>query len=79
MALAGIDLFLIAKLLGHSVQKTTELYAHFHPDYLRGAVNVLNNATPKMRLYGGDVGQPGYQKTEVAPNVAPNRGRGSSQ
>jgi len=48
MALAGIDLFLIAKVLGHSVQKTTELYAHFRPDYLRGAVEVLGNATPSM-------------------------------
>ena len=46
MALAGIDLFLIAKVLGHSVQKTTELYAHFRPDYLRGAVDVLGKATP---------------------------------
>lgn len=45
MALAGIDLFLIAKVLGHSVQKTTELYAHFRPDYLRGAVDVLAQAT----------------------------------
>jgi integrase len=51
MALAGIDLFLIAKLLGHTVQKTTELYAHFHPEYLRGAVSVLSNVTPKARLY----------------------------
>lgn len=45
MALAGVDLFLIAKVLGHSVQKTTELYAHFRPDYLRGAVDVLAQAT----------------------------------
>ncbi len=45
MALAGIDLFLIAKVLGHSVQKTTELYAHFQPSYLRGAVDVLAKAT----------------------------------
>jgi len=30
---AGVDLFLIARLLGHSVQKTTELYAHLHPNY----------------------------------------------
>ena len=46
MALAGIDLFLIAKVLGHSVQKTTELYAHFQPSYLRGAVEVLGKAMP---------------------------------
>ncbi|MGB9154306.1 MAG: site-specific integrase [Alphaproteobacteria bacterium] len=45
MALAGIDLFLIAKVLGHSVQKTTELYAHHRPEYLRDAVNVLGRAT----------------------------------
>ncbi len=49
MALAGIDLFLIAKVLGHSVQKTTELYAHFRPDYLRGAVDVLGKATGGCR------------------------------
>ena len=55
MALAGIDLFLIAKVLGHSVQKTTEMYAHFQPSYLRGAVDVLAKAT-----YVGEV-----QKTNV--------------
>lgn len=48
MALAGIDLFLIAKVLGHSVQKTTELYAHFRPDYLREAVDVLGKAMPSV-------------------------------
>jgi len=48
MALAGVDLFLIAKVLGHSVQKTTELYAHFQPEYLRGAVNALGSAIPKQ-------------------------------
>ena len=48
MALAGIDLFLIAKVLGHSVQKTTELYAHFRPDYLREAVDALDKAMPQI-------------------------------
>lgn len=46
MAIAGVDLFLISRLLGHSIQKTTELYAHLHPNYLRGAVGVLANVTP---------------------------------
>ena len=45
MALAGVDLFLIAKVLGHSVQKTTEMYAHHRPEYLRSAVDVLGKAT----------------------------------
>ncbi|MDD3371664.1 MAG: site-specific integrase [Alphaproteobacteria bacterium] len=45
MALAGVDLFLIAKVLGHSAQKTTELYAHCQPCYLRSAVDALGQAT----------------------------------
>jgi len=43
MAQAGIPLFMVAKVLGHNVQKTTELYAHHHPEYLRDAVNVMGS------------------------------------
>jgi len=46
MALAGVDFFLISKVLGHSNQTTTELYAHFAPEHLRRAVNVLGEAMP---------------------------------
>jgi len=53
MALAGVDLFLIAKVLGHSVQKTTELYAHHRPEYLRNAVSVLSTAMPSMTPLNG--------------------------
>lgn len=49
MALAGVDLFLIAKVLGHSVQKTTELYAHHRPEYLRNAVSALASAMPSTK------------------------------
>jgi hypothetical protein len=58
MALAGIDLFLIAKVLGHSVQKTTEMYAHFQPSYLRGAVDVLAKATYVGQVQKADATQP---------------------
>lgn len=34
MAQAGVDLWKIAGWLGHSIERTTELYAHHHPDYL---------------------------------------------
>lgn len=71
MALAGIDLFLIAKVLGHSIQKTTELYAHFHPEYLRNAVNALNSATPKVKLYeASDTGN-NAAKGSVSPAHSP--------
>lgn len=45
MAQAGIDIFMIAKMLGHSVAKTSELYAHHKPDYLKAAANVLGDFT----------------------------------
>jgi integrase len=45
MAKAGIEIHVIGKVLGHSVQKTTELYAHLRPEWLRGAVEALGKAT----------------------------------
>src|SRR5262249_16414891 len=34
MAQAGVDLWKVAGWLGHSIERTTELYAHHHPNYL---------------------------------------------
>ena len=45
MAKAGIDLWVIAQLLGHSTAKTSELYAHFQPSWGRDAVAVLGSIT----------------------------------
>jgi integrase len=44
-AMARIDLFLIARMLGHSVARTTELYAHHHPSWLSGAAAALGAVT----------------------------------
>lgn len=44
MAQAGRPMWDIAGILGHSVQRTTELYAHHHPDYLRDTAAVLDDA-----------------------------------
>ena len=41
LAMAGVDLYTIAKLLGHSDVSTTQIYAHLLPDTLRNAVNKL--------------------------------------
>jgi integrase len=37
MAQRGVPLFQIGGYLGHSVARTTELYAHHHPDHLKAA------------------------------------------
>lgn len=41
MAQAGVPLGLIAAMLGHTETKTTALYAHMQPDYLRPAVDAI--------------------------------------
>ncbi|QQR69070.1 MAG: site-specific integrase [Alphaproteobacteria bacterium] len=45
MAKAGVDMFFIGRVLGHSIQRTTEKYAHHRPEYLRTAVDVLGRTT----------------------------------
>lgn len=43
MAQAGVPLREIAGYLGHSEQRTTELYAHHHPDYMAGAKEAFDH------------------------------------
>jgi len=40
------DLPLLARILGHSHQRVTELYAHMMPDHLATAINVVNIGPP---------------------------------
>jgi integrase len=42
MAQQGVDLWEIAGWLGQTHARTTELYAHHHPDHLRGAMQALD-------------------------------------
>lgn len=41
LVMSGADLYTVQKLLGHSSIKTTEIYAHLAPDYLRTAIERL--------------------------------------
>lgn len=43
LAQAGIDLYMIAKLLGHKDIKMTQRYSHHYPESLRDGVAVLDN------------------------------------
>ena len=47
LAKAGVPLWIIGQLLGHSIVKTTELYAQFSPDFGREAVAILGKLTAK--------------------------------
>lgn len=42
LVMSGADLYTVQKLLGHSSIKTTEIYAHLAPDYLRAAMKRLS-------------------------------------
>ncbi len=41
LLMSGADLYTVQKLLGHSSIKTTEIYAHLAPDFLRAAMDRL--------------------------------------
>jgi integrase len=43
LAQAGVDLYAISKLLGHSDIGTTQRYAHHCPESLRHSVEILEN------------------------------------
>lgn len=45
MAQAGVDMLMIAGVLGDSVRTTERNYIKHHPDYLRKAVNALQNVS----------------------------------
>jgi integrase len=47
---AGISLYAVKELLGHSEYKTTQRYAHLAPDNLRAAVKVLDGKPPLSDL-----------------------------
>lgn len=42
MAMAGVDMRRISIMLGHSLQRTTEMYAKYAPDYLADAADALS-------------------------------------
>ena len=42
LVMNGTDVYTVQKLLGHSSIKTTEIYAHLAPDFLKAAVQRLN-------------------------------------
>jgi hypothetical protein len=44
MAMAGIPMEDIARVLGNSLAITERVYAKYHPDYLRKAVEALEAA-----------------------------------
>ena len=47
MVQAGVDLYVVQKLLGHSVITVTEKYAHLSDESLRAAVKKMERATAR--------------------------------
>mgnify|MGYP001166492573 CR=1 FL=1 len=46
LAMQGVPMREIAGMMGHSVLRTTEMYAKHHPDFMRGAANALDAVFP---------------------------------
>ncbi len=50
LAMSGVSVFLIQKLLGHSDLKTTMRYMHMAPDHLKGVTDVLRQVVDEKKL-----------------------------
>ncbi|MBW1990219.1 MAG: tyrosine-type recombinase/integrase [Deltaproteobacteria bacterium] len=48
LAMAGVDLYTIAQLLGHRSLEMTQRYSHPSPDHLTAAVNKLGNQRARI-------------------------------
>src|SRR5262249_17024045 len=54
LAEAGVDRWQVAGWLGHTMARTTELYAHHHPDHFAAARRALDTrAQTRTKISGG--------------------------
>ncbi|MEQ1899551.1 MAG: tyrosine-type recombinase/integrase [Devosia sp.] len=56
VAMRGVPLQIVQRLLGHSTVTTTERYAHVAPSMLRAAIDMLNPQTQPLLTFGQPVG-----------------------
>lgn len=65
------DLFLLAKVLGHSHQRVTELYTHLLPEHLARARNAVNIGPPMKTMAGTMATDAGKRKTSSKKSGSP--------
>ena len=62
LAMSGVPLYTIAKLMGHSDQETTQRYAHLCPDVQRLAIDHMQrlfHSKDILTAQSADGGRPG--------------------
>lgn len=52
LVMAGVPIYTVSKILGHSDVKTTEIYAHLRPEHFDGVTNALNFGNPGSAACG---------------------------
>jgi len=62
LAQAGVDIYTIAKLLGHKDIRMTQRYAHHSTESLGGSVDVLEKFST-MKAQSGEIKEKGLWKT----------------
>lgn len=71
MVAAGVPLYEVGKILGHSTPIMTQRYAHLAPEHLRGAVAALDGSTARMeRFWRHEAEASGTAASTVSPTAA---------
>jgi len=73
LAASGVPMRQIAGMLGHTTQKTTELYAKHSPDFLAQASEALDGLFPGTRLCKGE-SHDSERSTALQSRLTPNCG-----
>ena len=72
MVAAGVPLYEVGKILGHSTPLMTQRYAHLAPEHLRSAVAALDGSSTRIETFSRHAAQASGSVSSPASPAAAN-------